>query len=211
MISIELRDNSVTVHRGDKKPPLEVAWPDFQEYIAGLSTEGSASSKVKKMIKMPENLVSASDNLFSPTGAAKVMTLHFPESRALVKFQKAEYPNVLFPETGMELGFKKVNAAVGDNRLYLDSTKIWMIHNELRHRYPFPNVFPDSRVCWGHVSLPEFVNMDDYSGAGLYFAAFKSAAFNTDLTPTRSSRFSNNHAFFTYLSTAKEFPYADVT
>ena len=124
MISIELRDNSVTVHRGDKKPPLEVAWPDFQEYIAGLSTEGSASSKVKKMIKMPENLVSASDNLFSPTGGAKVMTLHFPESRALVKFQKAEYPNVLFPETGMELGFKKVNAAVGDNRLYLDSTKI---------------------------------------------------------------------------------------
>ncbi len=207
--TVILGDETVIIKRDDNFPDLEVSWPDFQNFISGLTCDRGSSSNAKaNLVPLAKEIVSISSNAFTHTSDVKTVVMEFEESRCDLRYMKTTYENVLFPKTEMTLFFKKASTSPLDNKLILTGSSIKMITPDgTRKHYPFPNVYQDARICWGSVTLPSFVTLDDYSGSPLYFSAFKQAGFNADLTPPRKDPYRENTEFFEYLQAAEVFPY----
>jgi hypothetical protein len=88
------------------------------------------------------------------------------------------------PWTLMELVFVANNQEfiLNDSRIFSALTPITSLKTDIYHS-PYPNVFNDTRICWGNNKI----SVSTLAGAGIAIDYFFSANFNTDLHPSINS------------------------
>jgi hypothetical protein len=72
---------------------------------------------------------------------------------------------------------------------------------------PFPNIYPEGRLCHGANTLLKGPFRDNFRGLDWHFAVLHNSPFNDDLQIPSIVKSSRGTAYFTELSTHKTFPY----
>jgi hypothetical protein len=122
------------------------------------------------------------------------------------------FDNVLFPSFILKAKFDKSNRFITSIiRMTPNKYSVSDFNGEINDFFmPFPNVYSDSKVCWGKTL--ENINITP-SNANLLLDIFKNSVFNHDLFNDVLIKIKNNisevtgyESYFNYLSTLEDIP-----